>query len=231
MQKRKVIAIDGLSATGKSTLAKELAKKIGFVHLSTGALYRAVAYVTLKNNINHNNINEVLEELEKHTFNLVLKDSSAVMLVDNQDVTPFLYTPKNSEMTSILSAVEEIRTFLIEPQRNAFIDSNIVMEGRDIGSVIFPDADAKFFIKVDTETKIRRRVAQYREGKILSEEELEKLKNDMRIEIIERDNRDENREIAPTIPVKDAYIIDNSKDGIESVLDEMISFLKNNNVI
>lgn len=231
MQKRKVIAIDGLSATGKSTLAKELAKKIGFVHLSTGALYRAVAYVTLKNNIDYKDINKVLQELNKHSFNLVLKDSSAVMYVDNNDVTEFLYTPKNSEMTSILSAVEEIRTFLIEPQRNAFIDQNIVIEGRDMGSVVFPDADCKFFIKVNTETKIKRRLAQLSAGKNLSSEELEKLKEDMRIEIIERDNRDENRKIAPTIPARDACIIDNSEDGIENVLEKMVVFLRNKNVI
>ena len=231
MQKRKVIAIDGLSATGKSTLAKELAKKIGFVHLSTGALYRAVAYVTLKNNINHNNISEVLKELNKHTFNLILKDSSAVMIVDNEDVTSYLYTPKNSEMTSILSAVEEVRSFLIEPQRNAFSDQNIVIEGRDMGTVVFADADAKFFIKVNTETKIKRRIAQYCEGKKLTNEELENLKNDMRIEIVERDYRDEHRDVAPTIPAKDAFVIDNSKDGIENVLEKMMFFLRNKNVI
>lgn len=231
MQKRKVIAIDGLSATGKSTLAKELAKKIGFVHLSTGALYRAVAYVTLKNNINHNNISEVLKELNKHTFNLILKDSSAVMIVDNEDVTSYLYTPKNSEMTSILSAVEEVRSFLIEPQRNAFSDQNIVIEGRDMGTVVFADADAKFFIKVNTETKIKRRIAQYCEGKNLTNEELENLKNDMRIEIVERDYRDEHRDVAPTIPAKDSFVIDNSKDGIENVLEKMMVFLRNKNVI
>lgn len=231
MQKRKVIAIDGLSATGKSTLAKELAKKIGFVHLSTGALYRAVAYVTLKNNINHNNISEVLKELNKHTFNLILKDSSAVMIVDNEDVTSYLYTPKNSEMTSILSAVEEVRSFLIEPQRNAFSDQNIVIEGRDMGTVVFADADAKFFIKVNTETKIKRRIAQYCEGKNLTNEELENLKNDMRIEIVERDYRDEHRDVAPTIPAKDSFVIDNSKDGIENVLEKMMFFLRNKNVI
>ena len=231
MQKRKVIAIDGLSATGKSTLAKELAKKIGFVHLSKGALYRAVAYVTLKNNINHNNISEVLKELNKHTFNLILKDSSAVMIVDNEDVTSYLYTPKNSEMTSILSAVEEVRSFLIEPQRNAFSDQNIVIEGRDMGTVVFADADAKFFIKVNTETKIKRRIAQYCEGKNLTNEELENLKNDMRIEIVERDYRDEHRDVAPTIPAKDAFVIDNSKDGIENVLEKMMVFLRNKNVI
>ena len=231
MQKRKVIAIDGLSATGKSTLAKELAKKIGFVHLSTGALYRAVAYVTLKNNINHNNISEVLKELNKHTFNLILKDSSAVMIVDKEDVTSYLYTPKNSEMTSILSAVEEVRSFLIEPQRNAFSDQNIVIEGRDMGTVIFADADAKFFIKVNTETKIKRRIAQYCEGKNLTNEELENLKNDMRIEIVERDYRDEHRDVAPTIPAQDAFVIDNSKDGIENVLEKMMFFLRNKNVI
>ncbi|MGI6680542.1 MAG: (d)CMP kinase [Bdellovibrionota bacterium] len=174
---------------------------------------------------------DVLNELEKHTFELVLEDSFAVMLLDGFNVMEYLYTPKNSEMTSILSALEPIRTFLIEPQRNAFKDSNIVIDGRDVGSVVFKDADVKFFIKVDTETKIKRRIKQLSSNKELSKEELEKLKNDMKIEIIERDERDEHRALSPTVPTKDAYIIDNSNDGIETVINKMISILKEKGVI
>ncbi len=226
MLNRKVIAVDGLSATGKSSLSKALAKKIGFVHLSTGAIYRAVAYLTIKENIDHDDQDSIVDNLKKHNLKLILKDSSARMLVDGQDVTDFLYTPRISELTSITSSYPKVRESLTDAQRNAFEGENIVVEGRDIGSIIFPDADIKFFIKVDTEIKIKRRINQLSDGKTLTKDEFQKLTNEMKIEILERDERDANRVTAPTIAVNDAIIIDNSKDGIENTIKKMVDVLK-----
>lgn len=231
MQKRKVIAIDGLSATGKSSLSKLLAKEIGFVHLSTGMIYRAVAYLTERENIDYTNPKEIVDKIKDFKLELILKDSSAVMLIDREDVSEFLYTPKISERTSIISAYKEVREFLIIPQREAFPGENIVMEGRDIGTVIFPDADIKFFIEVNLETKVRRRIAQLSLGKELSGEELESLKKDMEIEIVERDKRDAGRSVAPTIIAEDAIVIDNSQDGIEETIKKMVFELKTRKII
>ncbi len=231
MLNRKVVAIDGLSATGKSSLAKALAKKINFIHLSTGAIYRAVAYITTLDNISFQNQELIVANLKNHQLKLILQDSSARMIVDGSDITHLLYSPRNSELTSIVSSYSKVREALRDVQRNAFEGENIVVEGRDMGSVIFPDADIKFFIKVDTEIKIKRRIKQLSEGKNLTREEFEKLSNEMRIEIIERDVRDENRNVAPTIPAKDAIIIDNSCDGIEGTINNMVDIIKNHHAL
>ncbi|MCB0332097.1 MAG: (d)CMP kinase [Bdellovibrionales bacterium] len=224
---RTVITVDGLAGTGKTSLSKELARRLGFVHLSTGMLYRAVGYLALTTQTSMEDEPAIADLLSKHTLALVCDDSdSARLLLDGKDVVDALYAPEVSEATSKTAQLAAVREALIEPQREAFPGRPLVAEGRDMGSVIFPDAQVKFFVSVPEEVKVERRLAQLIEaGHGKSENERNLLKEKMKIEIHERDVRDAERNLAPTLQTEDMEVVDNSSQPLEKVVQNMYNLV------
>lgn len=220
--KRTVIAVDGLAGSGKTTLSRLLAKEIGYVHLNTGILYRAVGYLALTSSISPHDEQAVIGLISSNKLSLqVGEDRSSLMLLNEKPINEALYGPRVSEMTSRVAALAGVRTALHDVQRNAFTGENLVAEGRDMGTVIFPDAALKLFIEASVETRVSRRLTQLSEERLLSELEKEQLKKEMQREIIERDERDKNRVISPAIAAPDALTIDNSGPPLTEVLQTM----------
>lgn len=205
-----IIAIDGVSGAGKSSLAKEVAKELGFGFFSAGAFYRAITYEALSRGIL-----ECEDELLKNMMNsiqiklLYNENKTNVMLVDGQDITAFLHTEEISNNVAKYSVKPFIREKVRVLQRETKnYNSGIVMEGRDIGSVIFPDADIKIFVTCSAEVRAQRRMKDYENlGENVDVKEVEKA-------LIERDYRDMHREISPLKMCEDALLIDTSNKSV-----------------
>lgn len=219
--KRKVITIDGLAACGKSTIAKDLANRLGFVFFSSGLLYRAVGYLALINKIDFSDEISLVKIIQQSKIELKHSSSGEnLVLLDGIDISEKIRTPEVSEATSSCAQLKLVREALLDAQRNAFINNNIVTEGRDMGTVIFPEADLKFFIKTDEDILIDRRLRQlYGDYEKLSEEEVNVLKLKMKKEIKDRNLRDQLRDNSPTVPANDAIIVDNSGKTLTETLD------------
>ena len=219
---RKIIVIDGLAGTGKTSLAKMLAEKLGYVHLNSGTVYRGVGLLALDNKIPTDDEAALEKMLSEHVMELVLNDKGeSRLLIDSSDVGDKIFTREVSQAASQIAALPKVREFLQAIQRSAFPSAKgLVADGRDMGTVLFPDADFKFFVKVDSGIRAERRVAQlYPDQKDANE--LERLKKELLTEIDERDMRDVERDIAPTIPADDAIIIDNTQATLTQTLENM----------
>ena len=233
MKTRHVIAIDGLAGSGKTTLSKMLAVKLGYAHLNSGILYRAVGYLALKEGVDRASADDLSALIKGHDLKLELdEDRASRMLIDGEDLGDALYQPEVSESTSLISAVPEVRTLLVDAQRNAFSGHHLVAEGRDMGTVIFPDAALKIFVTVDVETRVSRRINQlYGDPENLSVERLKEIQLEMRREIIERDERDANRAVAPAKAAADAIEIDNSGRSLTDVIQNMYDCAANKGLV
>lgn len=229
MSSRKVITVDGLSGSGKTTLSRLLAEKLGYVFFSSGSLYRSLGWLALNNKVALNDAHSLCQLLERNQVCIERNKNSSdsYISVAKQNVESLIRSPEVSEATSIISTIPEVRAALIDRQRLAFLDQpdvlGIVAEGRDMGTVIFPDADVKFFIRLDEEVRIERRIKQLL-GHNASESEQAKLRLDMQKEIKERDIRDQTRLIAPAIAAKDAISIDNGAGTLTEIVEIMYSY-------
>ncbi len=223
-KERIVVAVDGLSATGKTTLARMLANQLDFCCLHTGLLYRAVAFLVMSSSIKDlQNTPEIMLLLAQHKIEPCdgrVQDSA--VLIDGKCISQELKSVQVSEMTSKLSALPEVRQALFEMQRNAFAGKNIVAEGRDMGTVIFPDAQVKFFVEASPIVRAQRRLQELQQAKVDSEaNQLDLLEKSIEKEIQERDQRDQSRLISPAIPAQDAIVIDNSSETLTQVVEKM----------
>ncbi len=224
MTDRKVIAIDGLAGSGKSTIARLLSERLGFVHLSTGLIYRSAGYIALQAGLSLDRPELLVQELLKHKISLQLSGNSAVVSIDEKEMGEELHTPQVSEATSKCAQYREIRQALYRSQREAFSDKDIIVEGRDMGTIVFPDAALKIFITASAEVRVERRMRQlYGESEAFSTEQLAQMRGEMEREIRERDNRDQNRSEAPTVASKDSIIIDNSSKGLDPLISQIVS--------
>ena len=212
-----IIAIDGPSASGKSTTAKGVSSRLGFIHLDTGAMYRAVTYGISKSKIEVNNSNEV----NRYLKDLEIKfDHNGQIILNGKNVSNSIRTVNISSNVSRVSAIPEIRNKMVEIQRAIAGDSNCVLEGRDIGTVVFPNADYKFFLTADIKIRAKRRMAELKESnEFLALEDL--------IESIrKRDELDSKRNHSPLRQANDAIIIDTSSLTINQQIDKIVETIK-----
>jgi cytidylate kinase len=220
---RTIVTVDGLSGSGKTTLSALLADRLGFIHFNSGVLYRALGYLVLASGISPDDQQGVCRLMDDHTLELKLKDDKrTVAYLDRQEVTSFLYSPEVSESTSKLSQHQKVRQRLLQMQREAFMGQSMVAEGRDMGTVVFPEARVKFFITAKASVRASRRLSELKENsKSKGLHEQLNLEDKLKIEIEERDLRDSTRAASPTIPAPGAVIIDNSEQTLTKTLESM----------
>jgi len=213
----KVIAIDGPSGAGKGTIAKLLAEKLGFSYLDTGALYRAVALGLREKGINP----EASDEKLKGALSIMdVKFKDGKIFLNNKDVSVEIRTTEMGHYSSVFSARKVVRDFLLDIQRNAAHNSDLVAEGRDTTTVVFPDAWKKFYLDASVEERARRRYLQMKEkGTGITESEAMK-------DAVERDARDSGRDLAPLMKADDAVLIDSSNLTIDEVLENIMKAVR-----
>ena len=205
----RVVAIDGPAASGKSSVARALAKQIGFDYVNSGAMYRAVTWHVLKNNVAPGDAAAIVDLLENTRIDCTLDGDGSHILIDGVDPSAHLCDQRVNEEVSLVSSVPRLREILVEKMRGYSLDHDIVMEGRDIGSVVFPDTPYKFYIDASPDVRLRRRQAQGLQDQIAA-----------------RDRADSSRRASPLIIAEDAHVIDSSNLTIEGVVGEIIGRLK-----
>ncbi len=211
------IAIDGPSASGKSTIAKELCKELNYKHLDTGAMYRCVALKVKRTDTDYDNEEELQNLLE--SINIDFTHDGAVLL-DGEDVSGEIRTDEISMLASTVSAKKTVRKHLVKIQQQIAKDKGYVMDGRDIGTVVLPDAEVKIFLVASVETRAQRRFLENKQRGI--ECNLRELKQ----EIVERDYQDTHRKHSPLRKAKDAIEIDTSNMNIDEVLDAVLNIVR-----
>jgi cytidylate kinase len=213
------IAIDGPAAAGKSTIAKEIAKIMGFLYVDTGALYRAIGYAALQNGIDTDDRAAVACLLPNIKLELLYENQEQRIMINGEDVTVAIRFPEVSMAASRVSAHPEVREFLLDYQRNLARSTNIVMDGRDIGTVVVPDAKIKFFLTALPEARAyRRRRDHILQGHYVEYEQLLE-------EIQKRDHADATRPTAPLKRADDAFLIDNTRLRREETIECMLGHI------
>jgi cytidylate kinase len=217
------IAIDGAAASGKSTVGSLLARSLGYLFFDTGVMYRAVTWAALDRKIDIENIDQVSQLAE--TIVIEVKpsdrpdDHQAIVLVDGQDVTTDIRTPAVEAKVSRVSSYPRVRTALTKQQRHIAVAGSIVMAGRDIGTVVLPEADLKIFMRASAEERASRRYTEtVAEGKPANFAEILAA-------IRERDRQDQEKPISPMIPASDAVVVDTDQLEIEEVLAQLIELV------
>jgi cytidylate kinase len=205
----RVVAIDGPAASGKSSVARALAKQIGFDYVNSGAMYRAVTWHVLNHNVPPGDAAAIIDLLERTRIDCTLDRDGSHILIDGVDPSAHLCDDAVNDNVSLVSSVPRLREILVEKMRGYAVDHDIVMEGRDIGSVVFPDTPYKFYIDASPDVRLRRRQAQ-----------------GLRDQIAARDRADSSRRASPLIIAEDAHVIDSSNLTIEGVVGEIIGRLK-----
>ena len=215
-----IITIDGPAGAGKTTVSKQLASHLGYRYLDTGALYRGVAKAA-QNACVAPDDDQALEDLcASITLEFVETSEGQRLMLDHRDITDDIRTPQISMLASAVSARSVVRKFLLDTQRRIGLKKNIVVEGRDMGTVVFPDADVKFFLDAAVHTRARRRYLELQENDATSSD-LESVERDM----MRRDNNDANRTIAPLRAAADAIVIDSTKLNVEQVIQIMLDHI------
>ncbi len=227
MSKTIAVAIDGPAGAGKSTIARRLAKNLNYIYVDTGALYRTVALSIMQNGIDASNVNAVTEHINGIKVDIMYKDDEQRVLLDGNDVSNLIRTPEVSMMASKTSAIPEVRAVLLGLQRKLAEEHNVVMDGRDIATVVLPDAKVKIFLTASSEVRAKRRYDEL----IAKGEKVDF--SDVLADLIKRDEQDMNRPIAPLKPSEQSIIVDTSDlnleqavEAMKSVVDSVISGVK-----
>lgn len=214
------VAIDGPGGAGKSTVAKAAAKELGLIYVDTGALYRAVGVNALKKGIDTKDEALIKEMLADTDVELKYIDGVQHVFLNGEDVSAEIRTPDASMAASNVSAIQCVRDFLFDTQRNIAKKNNCVMDGRDIGTVVLPDAQLKIFLTASAEVRAQRRFLELKEKG--AEEPYEKVLKELK----ERDYQDSHREIAPLKPAEDSVIVDTSEMPLEESIATVVNLIK-----
>ena len=215
------IAIDGPAGAGKSTIAKMVAKKLGFIYVDTGAMYRAMALYFIRNGIAGDDEAAITKACEGIDVSIEYENGQQIVLLNGENVNDYIITEEVSMMTSDTSKYPAVRSKLLDIQRNLAKVKDVIMDGRDIGTCVLPDAETKIYLTASSAERARRRYKEQVERGI--ECDIEQIEKD----IIARDEQDMNREISPLKQAEDAVLLDSSDMSIEEVVDEMIRIHKN----
>lgn len=214
------IAIDGPAGAGKSTIAKRVAKELGYVYVDTGAMYRALAVFFLKQGLTPEDTEKIAEVCKNAEVSIGYEDGIQQVYLNGENVTGLLREEAVGNMASVSSAIKEVRAQLLELQRELARTKDVVMDGRDIGTNILPNADVKVYLTASVETRAKRRYLELQEKGV--ECDLQEIAHD----IEERDTRDMNREIAPLKQAEDAVYVDSSDMTIDEVVDAIKKLCK-----
>ena len=225
IKKQITIAIDGYSACGKSTLAKDLAKKLSFIFIDSGAMYRGVALYCLQNNLFNADGTpkqvEIIQDLKNITLSFQLINDNNCLLLNGKNVEELIRGTEVAAVVSKVATIKEVRVKLVMEQQKMGANGGIVMEGRDIGSVVFPKAELKLFITASQEIRAQRRYLE------LKSKGIEAKINEISLNLAERDLMDSSRKESPLIQVADAIVMDNSKLTRKEQLDFVLNLLRN----
>jgi cytidylate kinase len=213
MSKRIIVAIDGPAGAGKSTVARRVAKKLDFIYIDTGAMYRAVALWALRTGVDSSDMHR-LEQLAAEA-SIEFPPGNSRVLLNGEDVSDAIRTPAVSETASKISAVAGVRRALVEKQRRIGQAGSVVMEGRDIGSVVFPDAEVKIYLDADSQVRAGRRAL-----------ELDRPSAEVAREIADRDRRDRGRKDSPLLQPPDAIYVDTSGLDLDQVEELVLKLIR-----
>lgn len=213
------IAIDGPSGSGKSTLAKAVARELGIMYVDTGALYRAIGYYVYIRGKDPHDTSAVEALLPEIHLELKYVDGSQRVILNGDDLGDRIRLPEMSMYASAVSSIPAVRAFLLETQKSIARTCSVVMDGRDIGTVIIPDADLKIFLTASDECRAKRRTLE------LLEKGIDARYEDVLADMTERDKNDKNRSLAPAVPAPDALIFDNSIMSVEESLAEIVRLI------
>lgn len=215
------IAIDGPAGAGKSSLSKEVAKELSFIYVDTGALYRTIGLAASRKGLKKEDKAEIISMLNDIDVKLSFNDEGTqIVLLNGEDVSSYIRTPKASMFASAVSAIPEVRAFLLDLQRNMAKSDNVIMDGRDIGTVVLPDAKIKIFLTASPEKRaMRRHKENIEKGIDLTYEEVLK-------DVNQRDYQDSHREIAPLKPAEDSVLVDTSDYDFEGSKELLLKVIK-----
>lgn len=215
--RRLIVAIDGPAGAGKSTVAKRLAKELGYTYMDTGAMYRAFAWRVVELAVDPNDEQTLRKVLRDTSIELMEHDGGISVLVNGADVTGQIRTPGLSQLASKISTSKIVRERMVELQRAMAVQGGVVAEGRDIGTVVFPDAEVKIYLDAAAQERARRRFEELRSqgNPATVEETLEEMKK--------RDQRDQERDIAPLRKAKDAIAIDSTDSSVDEVMGRIMA--------
>ncbi len=214
------VAIDGPAGAGKSSIARAVSEKLGYIYVDTGALYRSVAYYAIKHGVKTNNSDKVTGLLKTLQIKLEFHDGQQRVFADGEDVTDKIRTPEVSMGASEVSAIPEVRSFLFDLQKKIADENNIIMDGRDIGTVVLPHAQLKIFLTASAEERARRRFAE------LTAKDSDITYDQILSDIIKRDENDMNRAVSPLKQADDSVLVDSTNMTIQEVIDCIEEMIK-----
>ncbi|CAM2995432.1 (d)CMP kinase [Chryseobacterium flavum] len=221
--KKPVIAIDGYSSTGKSSISKVIADQLGLIHMDTGALYRGITWYALQHCRNENgeiNLKALFSSLDQIKLEFKNEEDTLVLFLNNTDISKEIRTHEVSDNVSVVAKQKEVRDFLLQSQRSLAEKGGVIMDGRDIGTVVLPNADYKFFLTASIDERTNRRFLELKGMGIDADKEQVKQN------LIDRDKIDSEREIAPLKQAEDAIVIDNSELTKEETIKLMLSYIR-----
>ena len=214
------IAIDGPAGAGKSTIARRVAKELSFIYVDTGAMYRAMALYLLRKEVNRDDTEQIGNICQDAEISIEYQNGEQIVLLNGENVNSYLRTEEVGNMASVSSAVPRVREKLLSLQRKLAKDMSVVMDGRDIGTTILPDADVKIYLTASSLTRARRRYLELQEkGTVCNLDDIQK-------DIEERDQRDMKRELSPLRQAKDAVLVDSSDLTIQQVVDRILQIFR-----
>ncbi|MBP5309282.1 MAG: (d)CMP kinase [Lachnospiraceae bacterium] len=214
------VAIDGPAGAGKSTIAKLIAKKMGYIYVDTGAMYRAMALYFIRNGIKPEETQKVSEKCKDADISIAYRDGEQVVLLDDENVNGLIRTEEVGNMASATSANKNVREKLVELQKKLAANADVVMDGRDIGTVVLPNADVKIYLTASSAVRAKRRYDE-----LVAKGEKADLST-IEADIIERDHRDMTREISPLKQADDAVLVDSSYMTIDEVVQTVVDLIK-----
>lgn len=217
--KKLLITIDGPAGAGKSTASRLLADRLGYRYVDTGALYRGVAFIAQRRKVAPQDDAGLSSLLEGLALNFLPGTDGQRLTANGEDITDAIRTPEIAMLASAVSARAVVRAFLLKIQRELGLQKAAVFEGRDMGTVVFPEADVKFYLDASTQVRAQRRFA---EAKAKSDVSIEAIERDMQL----RDRQDSSRALAPLKPAPDAVMIDSTELGIEQVVEQMLAHVR-----